>query len=85
MRAAGENVASAGRSRWRRPLSLAAGVVLVATTAARTIRSASAQIAGRQVASLFRGRPEQEEVCMQVPSIGFSVLAGVESATSTLI
>ena len=34
MRAAGENVAGAGRSRWRRPLSLAAGVVLVGAIAA---------------------------------------------------
>ena len=35
MRTAGENVASAGRpSRWRRPLPLAAGVVLVGAIAA---------------------------------------------------
>ena len=34
MRTAGENVASAGRPRWRRPLSLAAGVVLVGAIAA---------------------------------------------------
>ena len=34
MRAAGENVASAGRSRWRRPLPLAVGVVLIGLIAA---------------------------------------------------
>jgi S1-C subfamily serine protease len=50
MRAAGENVASAGRSRWRRPLSLAAGVVLVAAIAATVwqVQRSSAPAVTRQ-------------------------------------
>ena len=37
MRATGNSVASAGRSRWRRPLPLAAGVVVVGAIAAATV------------------------------------------------